>query len=206
MMDHSVYDVEAYVLGSLDPEETILFEAHLATCAQCQREVAGFVPVLHRMRSLPLPEPPPPPRLEMPKRRPIAFPRALQVAAAVVLIAGGAFGGARYQQVQSDDMVTVAAMAATSSKEVRLSGERVVGRAIVGMGRRRTAFVLDGLPPAPNGTEYEVWIRGKNASPAGTLRRNADGYEVLVVDGDLLDGAQGVAVKAGGETVASGPI
>ena len=203
MMDHDVYDVEAYVLGSLDRQETLAFEAHLSSCAQCQRDVASYIPVLQGLRTL---SPPSPPPLPKPARRAWALPRSFQVAAAIVVFALGAVGGVRYQQVQSNDMVAVAAMSATSSKEVRLEGIHTEGRAIVGMGRQRTGFVLVGLPPLPTGAVYEVWVGGNGTGRAGTLRRTADGYEVLVVQGDLLDGAQNVTVKTGNQTVATGAV
>jgi Putative zinc-finger len=202
-MDHGVYDVEAYVLGCLDPEEAQQFEKHLSSCAQCQANVASFVPVLQGLRTIAPPSPPP---LVLPPRRTWTLPRALQVAAAVVLITLGAIGGMRYQQGQTDDMVMVAAMSATSKKEVRLAGLHAEGRAIVGMAGGRTAFVLFGLPPPRTGVPYEVWIRGKGISSAGTLRRTNDGYEVLVVQGNLLDGAHDVRIKSGDETVASGTV
>jgi hypothetical protein len=40
MTDPFAHDDAAYVLGALSPEEHAAFEAHLATCAQCQARVA----------------------------------------------------------------------------------------------------------------------------------------------------------------------
>jgi len=48
MTDRFAHDDAAYVLGALSPQEHAAFEAHLATCAECQARVAEIsgVPAL----------------------------------------------------------------------------------------------------------------------------------------------------------------
>ncbi len=41
--EHNTFqeDIPAYVLGSLDPEESTALEAHIQTCETCRRELAA---------------------------------------------------------------------------------------------------------------------------------------------------------------------
>lgn len=185
MMQHTEMhdDVEAYVLGALDADERERFERHLERCPSCQREAASYLPVLGALREIPLPAAPP---FRTPVRRATAPLRALYSLAAAVVLAIGGFGGAAVQRAASSDMVTVAAMGVTSVEQVRLQGVGVEGRAIVGAARRRTAFVVAGLPQPGPQADYQVWVGDGTMTSPGVLHRSAQGYEVLVVSGDLL--------------------
>jgi anti-sigma-K factor RskA len=184
-------DVEAYVLGALGESERGAFERHLPECAPCQREVASYLPVLSGLRDIPLPAAPP---LRAPTPRVVAVPRALYPLAAAVALAIGGFGGAALQRASSSDMVTVAKMGVTSVEQVRLRGDGVEGRAIVGEARRRTAFVVAGLPQPGPQADYQVWVGNGRMSSPGVLHRSAQGYEVLVVPGDLLRDAKTITI------------
>jgi hypothetical protein len=85
-------------------------------------------------------------------------------------------------------------MGATSVEEVRLHGHGVLGRAIVGQARRRTAFVVAGLPEAGPDQAYQVWVTNGTTSSAGMLHRSIQGYEILVISGDVLRGAKAIIV------------
>lgn len=197
-------DVEAYVLGALDAVERDAFERHLAGCAACRSEVASYVPVLSALREIPLPAAPPP---RSPVRR-VPLPRAvLAPLAAVVALAIGGYGGASLQRVASSDMVTVAAMGVTSVEQVRLQGDGAEGRAIVGAAHRRTAFVIAGLPQPGPQSDYQVWVGNGSMTSPGILHRSPQGYEVLVVPGDLLRNAKTIAITrepAGGSVRMTG--
>jgi anti-sigma factor RsiW len=200
-------DIEAYVLGALEREEREAFERHLATCPSCEREVASYLPVLSALREIPLPTAPPL-RAPVPVRRISALPRALYPLAAVVALAIGGFGGAALQRTANSDMVTVAAMGVTSVEQVRLRGDDgAEGRAIVGQARRRTAFVVAGLPQPGPEADYQVWVGNGTMSSPGVLHRSAQGYEVLVVPGDLLREAKTIVITrepAGGSSRMTG--
>ncbi len=183
--------VEAYVLSALDASDRQRFEFHLAECATCQYEVASYVPVLSALREMPLPEAP---KFRSPRRHVAFSPRALMAAAAAALFTIGGVAGAGIHSALSDDMVTVAAMGVTSAEEVRLRGDGVQGRAIVGAARRRTAFVVAGLPEAGPNQTYQVWVTSGATSSPGVLHRSFQGYEVLVVPGDMLRGAKQIVV------------
>lgn len=197
-------DVEAYALGALDDTERIAFERHLDTCPWCLRETASYVPVLNAMREISLP--PAPPLRGLATRRGRFRPAIYPIAAALLLAVGG-FGGATAGRVVNGDMMMVAEMGATSVEEIRLQGDGVEGRAIVGRARRRTAFVVAGLPQPDANTDYQVWVSGGGTSSPGVLRRSMEGYEVLVVPGDILRGARTITITlepAGGSKTMSG--
>jgi hypothetical protein len=190
-------DVEAYVLGALDECEKAAFERHLDECPSCQREAASYVPVLSALRELPLPEVPP---LRVRANNVIPM-RTFMATAAAALLAVGGIGGSFMQRMQNSDMMAVAEMSATSAETVSLLGNGAEGHAIVGQGRRRTAFVVDGLPAPGTNREYRVWIDNGTSSP-GILHRSVRGYELLIVRGDVLRGARSITInlEAAGET------
>jgi Putative zinc-finger len=190
-------DVEAYVLGALDESEKIAFERHLDECPSCQREAASYVPVLSALRELPLPVVPP---LRARVKNVIPIRTFLATAAAALLVVGG-IGGSYMQRMQNRDMMTIAEMSATSAETVSLLGNGAQGRAIVGEGRQRTAFVVDGLPEPGTNREYRVWVNNGTSSP-GILHRSARGYELLIVRGDVLRGMRSITInlEASGES------
>lgn len=183
-------DVEAYVLGALDESEKTAFERHLNECPSCQREVASYVPVLSALREVPLPAVPP---LRARSKNVIPI-RTFFATAAAALIALGGIGGSFVQRMQSNDMMTIAEMSATSAETVSLLGDGAHGHAIVGQGRRRTAFIIDGLPEPGTNRQYRVWVNNGTSSP-GILRRSMHGYEMLIVRGDVLRGTRNITVN-----------
>jgi anti-sigma-K factor RskA len=199
-------DVEAYVLGALDESEKTAFERHLDACPSCQREVASYVPVLGALREVTLPAAP---ALRVRTKNVVPFRAGLATAAVALLTIGG-FGGVSLQRSMSSDMMTVAQMGATSAESIPLRGARAEGRAIVGEARRRTAFVVAGLPePGPN-RDYQVWVTNGSLSSPGVLHRSMQGYEVLIVPGDVLRGARRITitleVTGGSERMTGTPI
>jgi anti-sigma-K factor RskA len=85
-------------------------------------------------------------------------------------------------------------MGVTSVEQVRLQGDGAEGRAIVGEARRRTAFVVAGLPQPGPQADYQVWVGDGTMTSPGVLHRSAQGYEVLVVSGDLLRNAKTITI------------
>ncbi len=194
-------DLEAYVLGALEPAEAGAFERHLAGCAACRDGVASYGSVLRALRALPVAAPPPPPRAGRP---PLAWIAA--IAAAAIL---GVIAGQRTVPAGSDaDVIAIAEMIAAQPREVALAGTSARGAAIVGDAGARTAFIVSGLPAPAAGRGYQVWVRGAKVRSPGMLHRTSDGLEVLVVPGDVLSGAQhiGITVEpAGGSPKRTGP-
>lgn len=196
-------DCEAFVLGALDADEANRFERHLPSCAACRESVASYATVLSALRRLPVAAPPPPPSLG---RNRVPWMLAAAVAAVLAIdiasrVAAPAHNG---------DAVTIANIVAEHSREIALSGgSTATGSALSGGAAPTTAFVVRGLPPAPGGRGYQVWVRGATTRSPGMLHRTADGLEVLIVSGDALAGAKHVGVTvepAGGSPARTGPV
>jgi anti-sigma-K factor RskA len=194
-------DLEAYVLGALEPSEARAFEAHLAECSACRDGIASYGGVLRALRAIPATAPPPP-RIGRP---PLGWIAAVAAAAIVGIAVGQRAPAAR----PDADIVAIAEMMAAQPREVALAGASAHGIAIVGSGGSRTAFVVSGLPAPPPGRGYQVWVRGANVRSPGMLHRTNDGLEILVVNGDMLAGANriGITVEpAGGSPARTGPV
>ena len=193
-------DLEAYVLGALEPAEAAAFESHLAECSACRDGVASYGAVLRALRALPVAAPPPPPRVGRP-------PLGWIVAVAAAVVAGIAVGH-RAPAPPDADVVAIAEMVAAHPREVALAGASARGTAIIGRGGTRTAFVISGLPAPPPGRGYQVWVRGASVRSPGMLHRTGDGLEILVVPGDVLAGARRIGITiepAGGSPARTGP-
>ena len=194
-------DLEAYVLGAIEPAEAGAFEAHLAECSACRDGVASYGGVLRALRAIPAAAPPPPPRIGRPA---LGWIAAVAAAAIVGIAVGQRTAGTRTDA----DVVAVAEMMAAQPRAVALAGATARGTVIVGSGGTRTAFVVSGLPPPPPGRGYQVWVRGANVRSPGMLHRTGDGLEILVVPGDMLAGTQRIGVTiepAGGSPARTGP-
>ena len=194
-------DLEAFVLGALEPAEAHAFETHLTACSACRDGVASYGGVLRALRGLPAAAPPPPPRVG---RAPFGWIAAVAAAAIVGIAVGQRTMGAHADA----DVVAIAEMMAAHPRAVALAGPSARGTAIVGSGGTRTAFVVSGLPAPPPGRGYQVWVRGANVRSPGMLHRTSDGLEILVVPGDMLAGAQRIGITiepAGGSPARTGP-
>ena len=196
-------DLEAYVLGALEPAEAAAFESHVVTCSDCRTGIASYSGVVRALRALPISAPPPSPSPRFRRTR-MAWISAVAAAAAVGIAIGRPFGNG-----PDTELAVIAELVADHPREVALSGKLARGTASVGAGGRRTAFVVAGLPVPPAGRGYQVWIRGARVVSPGMLHRTNSGLEVLVLPGDALTGAQhiGVTVEpAGGSPARTGPV
>jgi len=167
-MDEALHDLTpAYALDALDAVEARAYEAHLAGCDTCQRELAELSATTV---SLAYAAPPvsPPPALRgrileaargerpnvvplRPRWRPQLMP-ALAAAAAAAAIGLLAWN------------LTLQLGGNNELQSVRLTG--AAGSVVVGDGDAE--LVVAHLPSAPAGKTYEAWvIQGKTAKPAG---------------------------------------
>jgi anti-sigma-K factor RskA len=197
-------EVEAYVLGALDASEARTFETHVAGCGECRDAIASYAGVMAALRRLPLTSPPPIPRV---RRIPLLWPAAAAIAAAVVLAAG--LGALVMSNRGDEDARAIAEMLGAHGRVVALAGPAAHGSVLVDGGGRRTAFVLSGLPDAPRGRGYQVWVRGATVRSPGMLHRLRDGLEVLVVSGDAIGGAKKIGITeepAAGSPARTGPL
>jgi Anti-sigma-K factor rskA len=179
-----------YATRTLDVEDAGTFEAHLAGCEECRREVSRIESDLDW---LPMALPPVSPRpglrrriidgvLEGPRRRrqPWALPAAL--AASALLVAGGWYlGGARGRALQRELEGQRAVMAALQDtlSIMRQAGRILQANVDVGETRggvlifadevtHRWNVVIHGLPPAPAGHRYQFWFICADTMVRGT--------------------------------------
>jgi anti-sigma-K factor RskA len=172
VQDELIHSLAAgYALHALSPDEERAFEAHLAGCRQCREELASLSEAASALAFAAPPGRPPAglrgrildaARADRPnvvRLRPRwAYP-ALAVAAVAlgVAVSVGVWAASMHSQLHSTQ--TLRALPVKGA-----SGSVIVGR------NGAAALVVSGLPPAPSGKTYEVWvIRGTTAEPAGFL-------------------------------------
>jgi anti-sigma-K factor RskA len=189
----------AYALHALDPTERQEFEEHLLHCAECREAVTLFQETAATL-AYGVDTPAPPPALRdrildqarrersnvVPLRPRWALPAVASVAAvaACAAIALGIWAATLHGRL-GDRPESVALAGANGSLIVSPSGEGTL--------------VLNGLPAAPAGKTYEVWVlQDGKPLPAGTFA--GGGRVAVVLTRTVPDGAV-VAVtleRAGG--------
>jgi anti-sigma factor RsiW len=203
MMEETVHDdLEAYVLGALDPEDEQRFVAHLETCQACRDGIASYVGVTNALRTISVAVPPPL-RMGAPapiplRRRPAAFVAAYAAAAAVLLGLGAglhAYLQPNNQPIGDRDLLAVAGMMADGPRQAVFSGGGVRGRVIIGRRNLRAAVVLRGLPEPPAGSTYDIWVGDNAPVMVGALRPARDHLEVLLLDAGAFASAHDVEVS-----------
>lgn len=141
----------AFVLDALDTEEAQEFEQHLRLCPGCEDELE---PLRLAAAALAFAGELPPPRPELRRRVLATDPVVLQ-----------------FRRRWKAPLVSAAALAACAALVVGITG-RAEPRSVSLLvdGRRAAMLVTHGLPAAPVGKVYEIWIvRGGRPSPAGFL-------------------------------------
>jgi anti-sigma-K factor RskA len=190
-----------YALDALDPAERGRFEEHLASCDRCRDELEGFWLVsggLARAAG----GPPPPGSLRdrilaqarserpnvVPLRQRFGMPamRTLAAAAAVLAIGLGVWATSVSRELD-DAKQELAVLEDPDAQEF----ESADGQArLVVTPAGEAALVVRGLPAAPDGKDYEIWVfQGDVPRPAGLFdesgvalleRRVAPGQVVAV--------------------------
>ncbi|MCX5193274.1 anti-sigma factor [Streptomyces sp. NBC_00249] len=180
----------AYALDALDRTEREAFERHLERCPQCAQDVREFSATAARLgAAVALPAPPgtrdavlaridgvrqlPPARRSIAVLRRRALPMALAACLAGVLALGGAALREHQQAQRAADALQAitAVLAAPDARTVTgRSASGATARVVVSASRDRAAFLSSGLPAAPPGRTYQLWLAdGTVMRPAGLL-------------------------------------
>ncbi len=177
----------AHVLGALTPVETAAFEAHLASCEGCRREVQAYRAVgdglLHATGAHP-----PPPRLRanliaaLAERReqPAASPRRFSFAragalAGMVLVVGLSAAMITQvfflrQQVNAlgeqlrVNQTALALVAYPGARSVPVTGENAGGTVVVDSDQSVGVLIAWGLPALEASRTYQVWLIAPDGS------------------------------------------
>lgn len=208
----------AYALNALSPEEREEFEQHLATCAVCREEVAGFREVTaalgaeswaappRDLRANVLaaadrtPQQPPAPRVvELAARHRRRWPLLLAAAVAVVATAVGGLAGVRsLQDDQDPELVAAAQLVFNASDSAQVAVPTSNGGTLhvaISPGRAEMAVDARDLPALDQEHVYQLWaVRDGAMSSKGVLASGTTGAAMGIPD----DGTQiAVTVEPG---------
>jgi anti-sigma-K factor RskA len=221
MTAHEIHALSgAYAVDALDDLERAHFEAHLALCAECRAEVASLQDTAAMFSTTSEVAPPaamrdklladiksvrplPPLVARLDARRPRRWAGRLVAAAAVLGIAGGGFSV--WQQTHDDthqvvqnaaDEVMNAADVTTVSKSIG-NGTNVKVYRSEKLGR--AAVKVSGLPKAPTGKVYELWLRNAHGTMIKAGFLTGSGTRDAPFDGDASDATgAGISVEPEG--------
>jgi anti-sigma factor RsiW len=190
--DHSISDLlPAYVLGTLDQEETQQLNAHLAECVQCQAEMAAYQLVVDQL-PLAVAEASPSrflkqrllnevsverqtavslPKTEFQKRD--SWVARLQthflwkpamIFVITLLVLGNVLLWRQIQQLQNPP--TTAGMVAIAMTTTD-AAPNASGFILVSVDGLSGAIIADDLPQLPADQQYQLWLFGNNDISAG---------------------------------------
>ena len=232
MSDHTLWadSVGAYVLGALERDECDGFEAHLAECEICRRDVAELRVAADALPvSVPIVSPPPalkgrimavveseaellaaagrhadepaPARRRRGRLLPAGWLSRPGVALACALVLLAGGGLAGALLSGGEDARTVVAQTAAPGAEVRLE-----------IHDDGSKLLVSDMPAPPAGRIYQVWLKrpGKDPEPTSVLwSTRGDGSAEVAVPGSL-DGVEAVLVTdeppGGSETPSKAPV
>jgi anti-sigma-K factor RskA len=226
-MDAELHELSAgYALDALEPAERDAFEAHLASCPECQQDLAAFWEVTGALAVAAEPRAPSPElrdriladaraekqtvvSLDSRRRLPPALATITAIAAAVAIGLGfyalslnNDLDASRAALVAQQNTAAVLADPAATTVALQ-SGS---GRLVVGSDGD-AVLVLNDLPAAPAGKTYQAWVvEGQTPVSAGTFASTA-GQAIVPITQTVPDGAV-VAVTvepAGGATAPTLP-
>lgn len=180
-------NLAAYALGALDADDIPALEAHLATCQDCQSELADYQSVAAGLlQAVPPHMPPEGLRRKLIARLPaqrtrtpklfadifgrISFGQATLVVAIMFLLGLNIFSTLQIRQLQqgqtelaerlSQDQTAIAMLAypSTQALPVHAEVEEVTGSMLVDKDKNTAVLVIWNLPRAEVGQTYQIWL------------------------------------------------
>jgi anti-sigma-K factor RskA len=204
MEDGTVHELTAaYALDALDEDDRRAFEEHLAGCARCREELAD-VSQTAALLAYGAPPAMPPPALRdrilaeamsdrrakvIPfRRRPRVFLGAAAAVTAVAATLAIAFGvrSASLSEDLDEVQKAVEVLADPAARSVPLEGAN--GRLVVNS-EGEAALVVQGLPAAPKGKTYELWVIREGSPRRAGLFEGDDARDLVLLDEDVEDDA-----------------
>ncbi|MFB7087177.1 anti-sigma factor domain-containing protein [Streptomyces sp. NPDC056296] len=216
-------DVGAYALHALPPDEEAAFENHLASCAECRREVDELTRTASLLGAGEARQPSPElrhrvlgqistvrqERLERPhvRERPRRRQRILGFALAASVAAAAALGGiAWWQHTEADSAQEEAADLHTGAEalaDVLAAPDATINTAelpdgatasvVASRAQGQAAFIASGLPPLTDDQVYELWYAEEGEFRPAGLLSGAGGRQAHILDGPL-EGATAVGI------------
>jgi anti-sigma-K factor RskA len=208
-MADAIHDLTApYALDALDERERAEFEAHLATCEDCRRQLQEFWGVAEALAHGAPAGPVPPPQLReriltaagsersnvvpLPRRR--ALTAAVAAAAAASILAAGlgvwSFSLARDLDRERDAAsARTGALAVLADPDARRVALTTPHGNVVVTPAGDAALVLQGVEPAPAGKVYEIWVVEDGQPRSAGVFDGAPSRTVVPVDLPVPEGA-----------------
>jgi anti-sigma factor RsiW len=207
-MNDVIHDLTpAYALDALDVEEAARYESHLALCAKCRTELEGMWTVAAALAHG-AGGPPPPAELRerileqarSKRRNLVSFPQrfapraagSLTAVAAAATLTLGIWASSLHRELNEARRVAtanaeaVAALSDPTARGIPLTGAN--GRMVISS-TGKAALVLSGIPPAPHGKTYEIWIMADGAPQPAGLFQSASTRSVIPIAQPVPSGA-----------------
>lgn len=237
MTSHEIHALSgAYAVDALDDTERALFEEHLASCSECRTEVEELREATALLAETVAVAPPPqlrervlsgigsvrplPPVIPTPaadsgsvsrphfwqRRTWTAFAAAAAVMAAVIT------GATVVERARTDAPISAVDRVLQARDAQRIDVDLPHGASVSvirSVTEGHAVLLTRGLPPAPNGKVYELWLQSADGvmQPAGLLA--SSGTRSLLFTGDASDAVgAGITVEpaGGSEAPTSAPI
>ena len=215
-------DAGSYVLHALPDDEHERFEPHLATCAECRREVADLQVAADTLPLAAVQVDPPPElrdRIMTIVRSEAELLSAADARAEEPAVAAAAQAPRRRRRWSLSLRPLPAAMAATALVAAGVIGGIVLtggndtrtvtgtvqiasapaARASLQLSDDATKLQVRRMPPPPAGKVYQVWLKRPNQDPAPTtalFRTDANGSADVEIQRGRLKGVDQVLVTA----------
>ncbi len=191
-----IENIPAYVLGTLDAEETAALEAHLQTCASCLDELAAYRQIGDGLlMAIPPKAPPAALRQRLQKLLPSAqkathqrwnwsFNQLALGFAILVLLALNLFSLAQMQSYQHQQaqftreiqtsQIALAMLAYPGTQSLPITGSNISGVLLFDKDRNVAVLMAWNLPQLQNNQTYQAWLVDRQGDRTSAAIFNSD--------------------------------